>query len=290
MSMTNKLVLGTVQFGLDYGINNHTGKLLEEEVFVLLDNAWENGIRYLDSADSYGNAGEIIGKYHRNRNNRFNVLTKFKMDSFQQSIFEKVNNSLKILGIEKLYCYSYHSFNDYINYPEIIYELVSLKRNGIIKKIGISIYSNEEFSRVIDSNEIDVIQIPYNVLDNDNLRGQLIRDAKKRGKEIHSRSVFLQGLFFINHDHLPEKLRPLNKYLKLLNEFAIAEGLSISAIALNFVIHNPLIDSILVGVDNVAQLLQNISIIDAKYYESINRFASAISVSEINLLNPVNWK
>ena len=288
--MTNKIVLGTVQFGLNYGINNNSGKLSEDEIFVLLDNAWENGIRYLDTADSYGNAIEIIGKYHHKTKNRFKVLTKFKIESLKQPIFEKVSNAIKILGIEKLHCYSYHSFNDYIIYPEIINELISLKSNGIIEKIGISIYSNEEFLRVIESKEIEVIQVPYNILDNDNLRGQLIRNAKKRGKEIHSRSVFLQGLFFMNHDHLPEKLRPLNKYLKLLNEFAIAEGLSISAIALNYVINNPLIDSILVGVDNVNQLLQNLSLIDATYYDSINSFAATISVKEISLLNPVNWK
>jgi aryl-alcohol dehydrogenase-like predicted oxidoreductase len=290
MSILNKLILGTVQFGLNYGINNSSGKISEEEAFTILDIAAENEIKYLDTADSYGNASEIIGNYHRIKENRFKVLTKFKVDSLHYSIFDKVKNSLKILETEKLYCYSYHSFSDFINYPKIKNELQVLKNNGIVEKIGISIYTNNEFLKVIDSEIIDVIQIPYNILDNNNLRGHLIQKAKHNGKEIHSRSVFLQGLFFMNLNKMPEKLLPLKKYLILLNDFANAESLSIMSLTLNYVINNPLIDHVLIGVDNKNQLLQNLNIIDTKFFDFLNSFASSISVKEIELLNPVNWE
>lgn len=111
-----------------------------------------------------------------------------------------------------------------------------------------------------------------------------MKELHEKGVEIHVRSTFLQGLFFMDRNTLPEKLLPLKKYLLQLDEFSNNTGLSISEIALNYNLQNPFIDGVLIGVDNVEQLLTNLKSIKNT---SIN---IEIDVKEQELLNPVNWK
>ncbi|MBK9389763.1 MAG: aldo/keto reductase [Bacteroidetes bacterium] len=193
--MINKLVLGTVQFGLNYGINNSNGMPSEDEVFKILDTAYDNGIYNLDTADAYGNAISVIGKYHRSRHNKFNLFSKFK--SVKYGEFERVvNASLEKLDIERFEVYSYHSFKDYSDDKNIIEDLINLKKKGLVNKIGISVYTNYELEIVVQDNFIDVIQLPFNLLDNQNLRGKLVSMARRNGKEVHARSVFPARIVF----------------------------------------------------------------------------------------------
>jgi len=283
-----KLMLGTVQFGLNYGINNKYGKPSEKEVFEILDAAWEQNIKSLDTADVYGNSIELIGQYHHQRNRRFNILSKFK-DVSEGQIFEQVKDSKNKLQIECFQVYSYHSFADYINHPYLKDELQSLKYDGLIKKIGISVYTNSELEQVIEDENVDVIQLPFNLLDNQNIRGQYIDIAKKNQKEIHVRSVFLQGLLLMDEESIPQKLKSLKPYIKKLKSYCKEESINIQSLALSYAIYNQQIDYVLIGVDSKAQLLENIaSIADHKNaFDFINQH---IIVKEIELLNPVNWK
>ena len=106
-----------------------------------------------------------------------------------------------------------------------------LKKNGTIRKIGVSIYDNQQLKRVMDIPDVDVIQLPFNLLDNANKRGALLIEARRRGKIIQARSVFLQGLFFKNIDQFPAKLRPLRAYVEKLQEVAKENGISMEKMA-----------------------------------------------------------
>lgn len=284
--MTNKLILGTVQFGLNYGINNKSGKTSEQEAFDVLDTACENRIEYLDTADAYGDAIQVLGKYQINSKNRFKILSKFKGIKAGE-LRNHAIKALDLLGISSFEVYSYHSFNDYIQNPATVTELSDLKNANLIYKTGISVYSNQEFEKVIDEELIDVIQIPYNILDNMNTRGALIEKARQKGKEIHCRSVFLQGLFFMNE--LPIQLKPLESYLSKIKEFCNFESISIQELALSYTLFNNDIKNVLIGVDNKEQLLNNLKAIkqNDKAFDFINK---NIAVKETELLNPVNWK
>ena len=286
--MINKLILGTVQFGLDYGINNKSGKPSISDVFKMLDFAKQNDINTIDTADVYGTASKIIGDYLKSNPDTFLINTKFKKSDIQ--IKKQLYNSLKDLNIEKVNTYFFHSFNDFLLYPELIEELEELKNLGFINKIGISVYENDELKKAIDCEAIDTIQLPFNLLDNFTQRGKLIEQAKLQGKEIQARSVFLQGLFFISPNELPPKLFPLKKYLKNILDITYSSQITVEELAIQYAINQPLIDYIVIGVDNLDQLEKNLNI--AKNNLSIETIHTidSINVAETELLYPKNWR
>jgi aryl-alcohol dehydrogenase-like predicted oxidoreductase len=286
--MRNKLILGTVQFGLNYGINNLTGQPTQQEVFAILDEASHQGIQYLDTADAYGNAINVIGNYHLRGNNTFKILSKFNFAE-RGELAQNAKKSLEKLHISAFEVYSYHSFASYYERPYLIDELLLLKQLGLIKKIGISIYTNDELQHAINDNFIDVIQLPFNLLDNQNVRGICMNLAKQKEKEIHVRSVYLQGLFFMNPDILPHKLSSLKPYLKSIHAYCEKESISIGTLALSYALYNQCVDQVLVGVDSKEQLIKNLNASKEIpcAFDFINQ---EIQVKETELLNPVNWK
>lgn len=287
--LKSKIILGTVQFGLPYGINNKTGIPSDKEVSDILDYCRVNSIQTIDTAVSYGSSIEKIGKYQRSRNYCFDIINKISFDS-KNSLLEQINNSLTLLGIPAFETLLIHSFDDYYNRLIRSDELFEMKQNGKIKKIGVSIYSNDQLQKVIDDKSIEVIQLPFNILDNALKREKHLLDAKSAGKEIHARSVFLQGLFFINHGDFPKKLFPLLKYIDHAKSISDNNDISIESLALNYVLSKPYIDKVLIGIDSLAQLVSNIGSISNKINIDVFESVDAININDINLLNPVNWK
>ena len=289
--MNSKLILGTVQFGLNYGVNNTAGKPSKENIKSILDSAYNSGIQLLDTAEAYGDSQNTIGEYHNNSTNKFNVITKFSSNTegFSLNIIERVYNNLKILDVDKLYCYMFHSFDDFNKYFEKYRkDLLILKRDGIINNIGVSLYSNDELESVLKFNEITLVQLPFNLLDNNNKRGNIIKKAKAKGIEIHTRSAFLQGLFFKNTSEFTVKIKPLEPYLNLLNDLC-DEDYKMNDLALNYVCNQKNIDKVLIGVDNVHQLESNILSEKKNIKKELTNNIEVIDVKETKLLNPSNW-
>jgi aryl-alcohol dehydrogenase-like predicted oxidoreductase len=286
--MKQKLILGTVQFGLNYGINNLTGKPNSQSVTEILDTAYAKGITSLDTADVYGDAIDQIGAYHQTHAHRFKILSKFK-GAKPGDLEQLARHSLDKLQIPTFEVYAYHSMADYLAHPFLKNELESLKAKGLIRKIGISVYTNEELLQVTMDPVIDVIQLPFNLLDNMNQRGKYIALAKQQGKEIHTRSAFLQGLFFMQESKLPEKLQPLKSYLQTIQTICKEESTTMQTAALSYAICNSQIDSVLIGVDTKDQLINNLAAIKCNDRFSA-RIDEQIHVSETTLLNPSNWK
>jgi len=289
MQLINKVILGTVQFGLPYGINNTAGMPSDEHVERILDTAYDAGIRTLDTAEGYGNAIERIGLYHERHNHSFSVINKFKEIPTASSVGAHVNKSAQILRIPVVDTYLFHSYGDYVANSELIKSMVSLKDKGQIRSIGVSIYTNEQFDHVINDELISVIQFPYNVLDNDRQRLALMEKAKTKRKTLHTRSVFLQGLFFKDFGNFPTNLKPLIPYIEQVKEIAGQENMDVTTLTLNYALSNPLIDGVLIGVESVNQLRKNIEVIDPDFATSIREKVNEIVVKEIELLNPANW-
>ncbi len=286
--MKNKLILGTVQFGLAYGINNTLGKPSKQEVFNILLAAKDSGITMLDTADQYGNSPALIGEFKRTHAKEFLINTKFKVNN--TSIHSQLDSSLEVLGVSSVEVYFYHSFEEFIKYPAVKLELVKLKEASKLKKIGVSVYTNSEIEIATKTHEIDVIQIPFNLLDNKAQRGYWLSKAKENGKIIQTRSAFLQGLFFKEIESFPTYLLPLQKYVIQLQSLASQSGLSMENICMSYVLGQPGIDQVIIGVDNSDQLKQNLTyskhILDDKIVKEID----AIKVIETDLLYPINWK
>lgn len=288
----SKLILGTVQFGLDYGINNTQGKPEEENVFDILDNAHAAGVQILDTAVAYGNAPKVIGNYHRAKTNRFDVISKFKLAHLataKQPLAIWLEQHLKELNVPSLWGLMFHAFDDYNGQTELIEELVALKAKGLIQHIGVSLYRNEELSIVTNDPAVDFIQLPYNMLDNNKQRGALLEQANRLGKMIHTRSVFLQGLFFKSLDNIPSKLSPLLPYLKQIKKIEKEHQLSTAELALAYAHANPNIQGVLAGVDSLEQLQANLAALKTPLPLSVVGELDSIDVNNISLLNPSNW-
>jgi aryl-alcohol dehydrogenase-like predicted oxidoreductase len=292
MPVTNKIVLGTVQFGLDYGINNIAGKPGGEEVKSILDFAFQNNIHLLDTAEAYGDSHEAIGAYHKSSSNKFNVITKFssKRKDLSGKLTIRISQNLKVLNIDSLYAYMFHSFNDFKSYNDIFKnEIKELKDKGIVNKFGVSVYTNDEIDQLLNYDNIDLIQLPFNLFDNSSQRSTVISQARKRGIEIHTRSAFLQGLFFKNRNSLPVKLVSLKPYLDKIEGILKANDLNMNDLSLNYVIQQDNIDNVLIGVDSVDQLKENIKSLQHQISDKVIRQIDSINVKETALLNPSNW-
>ena len=170
----------------------------------------------------------------------------------------------------------------------LVDKLFEIKLLGKVKKIGVSIYHIEELKLLMDDTRIDIIQLPFNVLDNHNIKGDLLQQAKLKGKEIHTRSVFLQGLFFKTIENLDPKFENLKTPLIQLNKIALKADISIESLALNYCLHKSYIDQVIIGVDNFSQLNKNLSLINADLTIE-NEIDSNIFVDNVAMLNPVNW-
>jgi uncharacterized protein len=284
---SDKIILGTVQFGLDYGINNPAGKPAIEQVFSMLELASERGIEILDTADTYGNASDILGEFNKTHPDVFKINTKFKAGS--DSLANQLERSLQVLSISSINIYFFHSFNDFQQFPGLLNEFGSLKEKGFIKKAGVSVYGNDEFEMAINTPEVDVIQFPFNLLDNRLQRGKLMTLAKEKGKELQIRSVFMQGLFFMPDQEIPSKLAPLKPYLEKASDAAKAAGLSMESLALMYAFHQPEIDHIIIGVDNPEQLNKNLNACQQKISAEVADMINQIAVQETDLLYPKNW-
>ena len=153
-----------------------------------------------------------------------------------------------------------------------------------------NLYTNEELEVVINDPLINIIQLPFNLFDNFNQRGELILKAKDKGKIIQVRSVFLQGLFFLDPKLLKGNLVELVNDLNFLNEIVSDFDISMSDLCLQYVLNFKEIDQIIIGVDSIEQLISNINAFKGKINSEIFDRVNSIYIRNNSLLYPYNWK
>lgn len=286
-NVKGKFALGTVQFGLQYGINNKAGKPDPTEVSEILTYAFENGIRLLDSAEAYGDALNVIGSYIRNEPQRFEIISKFVVGS--ESPKDRVEKWLETLRADHLYAYLYHRFEDYLS-GKCRSDLLALKAENKIHRIGVSLYGLKELETVIADPFIDLVQLPFNPFDSTEEKKRLLKQAKQNGKEIHVRSVFLQGLFFKEPSDLTGNLIRLAEPLKRFQMMVRENELNVRQACLNYALHESFIDYVVIGVETKAQLQENLASVIPRFPQIFYRSPQLISAEDAELLNPSNWK
>lgn len=281
-----KLCLGTVQFGVQYGIANKNGVPSDEELLRIFAIAKEAGVQCLDTARAYGNAEERIGQLS---GQSFQIVSKFPTVSTEQELEEALVQTLKNLGTTSIYGYLAHNAANLMEHPALWKTLLNIKAAGKVEKIGFSLYNPEQVGVLLDKGCVpDLVQVPYSILDRK--FEQEIAVLKKLGTEIHVRSVFLQGLYFMNPSELPKKLQALAPALSELHQHCAVQQVGVGQVALRYVYENPNIDQLVIGVDTAAQLQENIQLVSntdsfAALFSAIN----AIQIPDKNLLNPANW-
>ncbi len=289
-SHINRICLGTAQFGLDYGIANTRGRMSEEDVKTVLKYASAHGVKVLDTAAVYGQSEEAIGRALKHLNRSFDIVSKLPSSSDGKSgVRETVLSSLKKLGIKKTYGYLLHSFEDYRR-PEIWDELNGLKSDGIVEKVGMSLYLPQEAEQLLkDKVALDIVQVPYSIFDR--RFEPYLSQFKKQGVEVFVRSVFLQGLAFLDPNKLPASLVGARAQLNSLRKISVKGGVSISAMCLNFALNNPNVGRVIIGVDNPDHLKINLS--DLRFFAKTKTFFEDFQMAVIkddDILLPYRWK
>lgn len=257
-----KLGLGTVQFGLPYGISNKSGQVEADEVSKILQIASASGMQILDTAAGYGSSEAVLGSSLAQEQG-FLVVTKtppLKTDRVRQEDVLKAkaafDNSLRNLGQCSVYGLLVHHSVDLLSPGgDLLYQtLQQWKDEGRVKKIGVSVYDKEEVDRLFDKFSFDIVQLPLNVFDQRLIRNGTLGRLHAAGIEVHVRSAFLQGLLLMPTHALP----PYFSGLKSRHEAYIAAlgqaGLSPLAGALGYFHNRPEVATVLVGVENHLQL------------------------------------
>tara|TARA_B110000503_G_scaffold71142_1_gene110535 strand:- start:684 stop:1568 length:885 start_codon:yes stop_codon:yes gene_type:complete len=286
----NKIILGTVQMGLDYGINNKNGKIPFEESEKILNKSYLSGINTLDTAEVYGDAHSVIGRFHENNPSiKFNINTKIPNYINLNQLELKIENYLDELRVDHLETVMFHSFDSYLKNKEILTRLISLKNNGIIKNIGVSVYENAEIENLLIDDSISVVQLPFNLLDNLNLKESLFERLKEKNKLIHTRSAFLQGLFFKDLHDKNRIVQQLKAELGWLKNLLLEYNCSIEQLAISYCFMNKEIDNIILGIDSLDQLNINLQAAKFNLTNELLEKIHEIKISDVNILNPSLW-
>ena len=282
----NKLALGTVQFGINYGINNSHGIPSDKELDEILNFASKSGVKIIDTAIAYGNCEERLGNLMKND---FRIISKFSGVVNEKDLNKFITQTLNKLKCSKLYGFLAHNSNDLIKNNLIWDYLKNLKLINKVQKIGYSVYDTGQLEELIELGFIpDIIQLPYNLLDRQFER--YFEILKQHKVEIHVRSIFLQGLYFMTLNKLPIYLSPLKKDINFLHSICENYNISMASLAMNFVKQNSYIDHIVMGVESKKQLEENTMVLNEKLNQKIIDLVLTINVKNKNLLNPVNWE
>lgn len=279
-----KLGIGTVQFGCNYGISNKNGQVTYEEINRILNYAKEVGIDTLDTASLYGNSEEVLGQFDLSE---FKVVTKtIKIDKTldRNTNFEKFREafyqSQKKLGYIQLHGLMFHEANDLLSQNGYeLWDLVTdFKDKEYVEKIGVSVYTPEQLIEIIDKFDIDIVQVPLNILDQRFV--YLMKELKTKGIEVHTRSTFLQGLLLMKDYEINPYFDEIKPLLKQIPEPKLSY-------ALQFANNIKEVDKIIVGVTKEEELKE---IVEAIKQEIKNIDFDKFKIVDEKFILPQNWK
>lgn len=285
-----KLALGTVQFGLAYGVANQRGQVSLAEAADILAVARSAGIDTIDTAIAYGDSETCLGQVGVSG---LRVVTKLPPVPLQCSDVEtwvrkQVLDSLHRLGIDYLHGLLLHQVSQLGgNYREVLAaSLKELKSDGLVQKIGVSIYAPVDLEIATASGVIELVQAPFNLFDRRLKNSGWLQRLALQGVEVHVRSVFLQGLLLMPPAAVPAKFAQWAGHLGVWHGWLGAHPYITAAHAcLAFVASHPQVDRIVIGVDDLAQLQLLLAVAELPLPEAI----PDLSCTDEMLINPSNW-
>ena len=269
----SKMSLGTVQFGLHYGIANDVGKPPEEQSFEMIKAALDGGVTSIDTARAYGDSEDIIGRYFKeNPENIPFVSTKVPpfpeadVKLLEKHIIESVETSLECLGLKKVENIMLHNGVSLFRYGDETAKIMgSLVKRGYCDMVGASVYDAKEIDKMLTYEEYTATQVPMSIFDQRLINGGYIEKLADRGYTTFVRSVFLQGLFFLDPEKITDEIliRHALPGIKKIREISEKEGMTIVELAIAFLRDYPGVTSLVLGSDNADQVRANIRCFDA---------------------------
>ncbi|WNC35179.1 aldo/keto reductase [Thermosynechococcus sp. PKX91] len=287
---TQRLALGTVQFGLAYGIANQQGQVTLEEAKAILQQAQEVGIDTLDTAIAYGDSEARLGDIGVQS---WNVVTKLpklpsNLSNVQQWVQDNCRRSLQRLKLDKLYGLLLHHPLDLLRSEgkELYDALLELKKDGWVDKIGFSIYSPQELEQLYPNFKPDLVQAPFNGLDQRLVKSGWLARLKSDGVEVHARSVFLQGLLLMPAEKHPQKFSRWSKLWQAIETWQATVRVTPLQACLGAAFHQQGLDRILVGVESCGQLQ---AILEAMNTD-LPPWPSHLCSDDLDLIHPSRWE
>ena len=280
-----KIALGTVQWGLDYGIANTHGIPSDEVLNSIFALANKAGINMFDTAAQYGEAEKRVGQFS---NLEHKIVTKIGNFSTNKCLNQQLDNSFNHLQRQNIYGCLFHNVDELIDNTDLWRELLVYKEEERINKIGYSLYEPQELFDLLEAGlHPDIVQLPYSILDR---KFEPYFDLlKNKGVEIHVRSVFLQGLYFKNPEQLSNKLSILKPVISELQNISKQNNLDISELCLDFIRQNCKIDYAVIGVESEDQLREVSQVKNCNLnWDIILETLDSYNIKK-ELLNPSNW-
>ncbi len=261
-----KLCLGTVQFGMRYGIQN-AGQPNVEDCMRILDYAVHHGVDYLDTAAAYGTAEEVVGEAIRRKivpREKVHICSKLTselpgaagVEECERILLADVQKSLRRLSTDYLDACLLHRA-EYAYRPEALEALAKLRRRGIIRHSGVSVYEPSEAQTCLDSPWVDMMQVPASIFDQRMQRAEIFRQVSQRTDfAVHVRSAFVQGLLLMRPGDVPEEIANGGARLAVqrLHDLCMAHGVTRMQVAIQFLKHLKGVSHLVFGVDNLEQL------------------------------------
>lgn len=267
----SRIMLGTAQLGLEYGIANKTGKPNLEKSFEIIDASVSGGITCLDTAADYGDSERVIGEYLRSRKEnkkKLFIVTKFKFSeergNIEEIISKKVEQSCINLGVDSLDLLLLHDAREYsINPVQIDKTLEKLINKGMIKRVGASTYDYKDIETMVNNDLYEAFQMPMNMMDHRLNNEKIVSKLEK--KLIFTRSVYFQGLFFKKPTELTGNLEVTREYVKTIQDIAKEMNISVAKLAMGYVNSLPYVDSLVIGAETSKQVIENIALVNNSY-------------------------
>jgi aryl-alcohol dehydrogenase-like predicted oxidoreductase len=291
-----RYILGTAQIGLDYGISNVAGKPDYATSFSIIKTGYSEGIRFFDTAQAYGNSEIILGHIFQELGvvNNVYIISKLSKDQDldnYENILHSINCSLKNLGVNQLWGLLLHDPQCLSMIDTKIWNyFISLKNLGVMKYFGISVYTPKEVEEAILNPYIDIIQAPCNLWDIDILNNNLFRLAERYQKLIFIRSIFLQGLLFMEPKMVSKRLPIAEKAAEEWEKIISDYGIDRHQVCMRFA--QALNCPIIIGVDNGQQVIKN----SFYHYPPLSREEIEILNLKIkpylnpNIIDPRRWE
>jgi len=284
-----KLALGTVQFGLNYGVANTTGQVTREMAGAVLFRAQALGLDTLDTAIAYGESETVLGGLGVKD---WKVVSKLPAvpegcPNVAEWVMQLTQGSLRRLGLKRLYGLLLHRPGRLLESigPDLYVALQTLKAEGLVDKIGVSVYGFKELADLWPKYKLDLVQAPVNILDRRLVNSGWADRLKDAGVEVHARSIFLQGLLLIPPDKRPARFDRWSEVWQEWDHWLSETGLTPVQACLRYANAISAIGRVVVGVDSVAQLDEIVAAVDG----TLDSLPAFKPLQDERLINPATW-
>jgi aryl-alcohol dehydrogenase-like predicted oxidoreductase len=285
-----KLALGTVQFGLDYGVANASGRVAEQEALAIVLRAQEGGMDTLDTAIAYGSSETVLGQLGIEQ---WKTITKLPAapddcDDVGQWVRCQLQQSMARLRVTRLYGVLLHrpcQLLERSTGPALYAALQEIKAQGRVRKIGVSIYAPIELDALFNAYAFDLVQAPLNILDRRLVDMGWARCLHEMGVEVHVRSAFLQGLLLMPPGQRPASFARWSDIWNTWDTWLDEIGLTPLQACLRYFNNLPEIDRVVVGVDTVAQLNEILGATEG----ALSNLPEFHPLQDERLINPATW-